>query len=212
MTPVAGLSRRAVLIAVVALLAVGGITAGALAASGAFDPGAQRQAFLDDAAGRLGVSSQKLEDALKQAAIDRVDAALAAGTITQAQADRLKAVIESGKLPLPRPGFGARFHFGRGLGAKVLGLSAAATYLGLTQDELSSRLRAGQSLADIAKAQGKSVDGLEQALLATARSKLDQAVAAGKLTPAQRDSIVTRLQAGIARLVERSFRPMPSPA
>src|SRR5579885_3261197 len=127
------LSRRTVLVAVVAALAGGGATAGALAASGAFDPGAQRQAFLNDAAGRLGVSSQQLEDALKQAALDRVDAALAAATITQAQADRLKAAIEAGRVPFGGLGFG--FRHGLGLRVRAHGLAAAAAYLGLSQDE-----------------------------------------------------------------------------
>ena len=198
------------LLAVVAALAGGGATAGALAASGAFDPGAQRQAFLNDAAGRLGVSSQQLADALKQAALDRVDAALAAGTITQAQADRLKAAIEAGRVPFGVLGFGFRHGFGLGLRVRAQGLAAAATYLGLSPDELRTRLRSGQSLAQIAQAQGKTVDGLEQALLATAKDRLDQAVADGKLTGAERDAILSRLGTRIDRLVNRSFTPRPA--
>jgi len=81
-------SKRVALIGAVMALAAGGAVGGALAASGTFDPKAERQAFLNDAAGRLGVSSSKLEDALKQAAIDRVDAALAAGRITKTRPAR----------------------------------------------------------------------------------------------------------------------------
>ena len=44
----------------------------------------------------LGISSQKLEDATKAAAVDQVDAALKDGRITQAEADALKQRIESG--------------------------------------------------------------------------------------------------------------------
>ena len=165
------LSRKTALIAVVALLAAGGISAGALAASGAFSAGGQRQAFLADAAGRLGVSPQQLQDALKAAAVDRVDAALAAGTITQARAQRLKAAIGAGKQTLRRLVPGLRR--GVGAGTRRRALSAAAAYLGLTPAELRSRLRAGQSLAAIATAQGKSVDGLEQALLARLKARID---------------------------------------
>src|SRR5437660_1583997 len=58
-------TRRTLLIGAVAALAAGGAVGGALAASGTFDPKAERQAFLNDAAGRLGVTSSKLEDAVK---------------------------------------------------------------------------------------------------------------------------------------------------
>ena len=89
-------SKKTVAICAAVAVVAGGAVGGALAASGTFDPTQQRQAFLNDVAGRLGVTSSKLEDALKAAAIDRVDAALAAGQITQAQADALKAAINSG--------------------------------------------------------------------------------------------------------------------
>src|SRR5579859_4262633 len=128
-------SKRIVLIGAVAALAAGGAVGGALAASGTFDPKAERQAFLNDAAGRLGVTSAKLEDALKQAAIDRVDAALAAGQITQDEANSMKAAINAGGVPIGIPGAGPGFHHGFGLrGGDVL--DAAATYLGLTDDQL----------------------------------------------------------------------------
>ena len=81
------------MIGATALVAVGvvrGVVGGALAATGTFDPAKEQQAFLNDAAGRLGITSDKLEAALKAAAIDRVDAALAAGRITQAQAQAMK--------------------------------------------------------------------------------------------------------------------------
>ena len=45
-------------IGAVAALAAGGAVGGALAASGTFDPSAERQAFLNDAAGRLGVRAR----------------------------------------------------------------------------------------------------------------------------------------------------------
>jgi hypothetical protein len=209
-------SRRALLIGSVAVLAAGGAVGGALAASGTFDPKAERQAYLNDVAGRLGVTSDKLNAALKAAAIDRVDAALAAGRITQAQADAMKAAINAGKLPL---GFGFGFGFGRGPGMGMgmrfhgvfgpLALGPAATYLGLTADQLRTQLESGKSLADIAKAQGKSVDGLEQALVSAAQSKLDQAVKDGRITSAQRDQALAKIKADIADLVNGTLPSKP---
>jgi hypothetical protein len=203
-------SKRTVVIGSIAVLAGIGAAGGALAASGTFDPQAERQAYLDDVAGRLGVSSAKLEDALKAAAIDRVDAALAAGRITKDQADAMKAAINSGRLPFGVglvPGMGFRLH--GGLHRVGGSLDAAATYLGLTQTQLWTQLRSGKSLADIAKAQGKSVDGLEQAMVASIQSKLDQAVKDGRLTSAQRDEIMTKVKASIDDLVNGKLPTKP---
>ena len=194
-------SKRTVVIGSVVVLALAGAAGGALAASGTFDPAAEKQAYLNDVAGRLGVSSAKLEAALKAAAIDRVDAALAAGQITKDQADAMKAAINSGDLPLGGglfPGMGFRVHDGPHSGAS---LDAAATYLGLTEAQLQTQLMSGKSLADVARAQGKSVDGLEQAMVASIQAKLDQAVKDGKLTSAERDQIMTKIKASIDDLV-----------
>ena len=80
-------------------------------------------------------------------------------------------------------------------------LEGAADYLGLTEAELHERLRNGQTLAEIARAEGKSVDGLEQALVAAGKERLDQAVEAGRITAAQRDELLERLEAKIDALV-----------
>ena len=59
----------------------------------------------------------------------------------------------------------------------------------------------GRSLADVAKAEGKSVDGLEQALVDEARTRLDRAVADRQLTSEQRDRILREVQEHVADLV-----------
>jgi hypothetical protein len=199
------LSRRTVIVGTVVLVvAIGAAVSGALAAAGAFDPAAERQAYLDDAAKRLGVTSTKLEDALKGAAIDRVDAALQAGRITKDEANAMKAAIESGKLPLGGLGFGFGFGFGHRVELKQDVLEDAATYLGLTESQLQTQLESGKSLADVARAKGKSVDGLEQAILKDATSKLDQAVKDGRLTSAQRDQLLADLEVRVHSLVNRT--------
>jgi len=164
--------------------------------------------FLARVAGHLGISTEKLEDATKAGAIDQVDAALKEGKITQAQADQLKARIQSDEFPpFAGPLFGPRFgHFHRGR-APLFGekLSAAAEYLGLTQAELRTKLSAGRSLADIAKARGKSVDGLKQAILDEAAKKLDQLVEDGELTRAEADEMLARMKSHIDDLVEHGM-------
>jgi polyhydroxyalkanoate synthesis regulator phasin len=198
-------SRKTLTIAVVALAVVGGGGAAIAAAQGSSSTG---QSFLDSVARHLGISSQKLEDATKAAAIEQVDAALKEGKITQAQADELKARIQSGEFPpFAGPLFGPRFgHFHRG-GPPLFGekLSAAADYLGLTEAELRTKLNAGRTLADIAKARGKSVDGLKQAILDEAEKKLDQLVEDGELTQAEADEMLARMKSHIDELVDNGM-------
>jgi len=201
------LSRKGVAVAVAAVV-VAGAGGAAIAASGGSPPSAS--AFLDDLAGRLGVSTQKLKDASKAAAIDQVDAALKAGTITQAQADRLKARINAGDgVPfLGGPGLGFR-HGGPGPGIGFgVSLDAAATYLGLTDAALRQKLESGQTLAQVAQAtDGKTVAGLKQALVAAATKRLDQAVADKRITADQEKTILSDLQSRLDDLVDGSLPP-----
>jgi hypothetical protein len=181
----------------VAGLAVAGGGA-AVAATQFGSPKAENQAVLNDAAKQLGVQPSALSAALKKALENRVDAAVAAGRLTKAEGDELKQRIESGDVPFfGGPGFGLRFHHEGPFG----GLDTAATYLGLTEAQLRTKLESGKSLADVAKAQGKSVAGLVDALVASATKKLDAAVAAGRLTRSQADSFLSNLKAHITDFV-----------
>ena len=52
-------------------------------------------------------------------------------------------------------------------------MAAAADYLGLSLTDLRAELKGGQSLADVSAAHGKSVSGLEDAMIAAMTSHLD---------------------------------------
>jgi hypothetical protein len=186
--------NRKLLFGAAALLAAAG--GGVAIAASHSSPSEENQAIINDAAQQLGVSPSKLSDALKKALADRVDAAVAAGRITKADGDALKQRIESGEIPLfagPHRGFG---HFGF-----FRGLDAAASYLGLTEAQLRSELAGGKTLGQVAEAHGKSVSGLVDALVADAKSHLDAAVKAGRLTQAQADDMLSGLRDRIANLV-----------
>jgi ribosomal protein S20 len=73
-------------------------------------------------------------------------------------------------------------------------MTAAASYLGLSAAQLQTDIQNGQTLAQIAKANGKSVDGLVAAMSAQVKKTLDTAVAQGVLTQAQATQIASRLQ------------------
>jgi hypothetical protein len=75
------------------------------------------------------------------------------------------------------------------------GLTAAASYLGLSASQLQSNLADGQTLAQIAKSQGKTVDGLVAAMAALVKKSLDAEVSQGVMTQAQADQIASRLAA-----------------
>src|ERR1700738_2312439 len=110
-------------------LAVAAFAGGAYAAT-QDSPDAERQAFINDVAKHLGVSSQALSDALKSARLDQLQAAVKDGELTQAQADQLKQQREQGKgIESFGLGFGLHRKFGFAGG---VGLDAAAKYLGLT--------------------------------------------------------------------------------
>lgn len=70
-------------------------------------------------------------------------------------------------------------------GARINEEAAAAAYLGMTEADLRAKEQAGQTLAQIAVAAGKTRDGLIAALVADANAKIDAAVAAGTITAAQ---------------------------
>jgi hypothetical protein len=187
--------------AAAALVAGGGA---AVAASRHSSPREDSQAIINDAAKQLGIEPSELSDALKQALKNRVDAAVTAGRLSKSEGDALKERIDSGRLPLVFPGPRGdgeyRHHHGPDL-------DAAAEYLGLTEDELRSELRSGKSLAQIAKAHGRTVEGLVAALVDEAKTKLDAAVAAGRLTREEADSMLAGLKERITDLVNTRFPP-----
>lgn len=183
--------------------AIGG---GAALAADPLSPEAESDAIVADVAKQLGVTSAKLEAALAQALENRVDAAVAAGDLTEAQATELKQRIAAGDMPLV--GLGKRGHHG-GFGERIhhaVDLGVAATYLGVTEDSLRTSLRNGSTLAALATANGKTADGLAAALLAAARADLDAAVAAGKLTEAQKTRILADLDDRIDDVVSGELR------
>jgi len=85
-------------------------------------------------------------------------------------------------------------------------LDAAAKYLDLSEAELRSRLNDGKTLAQIAKDQGKTVDGLVNALVKDASDRIDAAVASGKLTKSQADDLEAGLKERMTDLVESKLR------
>ena len=182
-TPAGKLRRRAA-IGVVGLAALGGGGAAMAASRSGGSPAAENQAIAADAAGQLGVSPSALTAAIKKAMVDQIEAQVTAGTLSKAQATAIEARLATSNAPL--------FALGGGHGGPI-SFDAAATYIGISASDLRTQLAAGKSLGAIATANGKTVDGLKAALTTAAKSDLDTAVTAGKLTQAQEDQILATL-------------------
>ncbi len=164
-----------------------------------------RSTFLDQLAAALNIQRSALDSAITSAGTKTADAAVQQGTLTQAQADALKARIQAGDLGALLGGRGGPV-LGDGRGAKPLAgvqqalLNAGASALGITTDELRTQLRSGQTLAQLAQSNNTTEQAVISAALAAAKTQLDQAVTAGTLTQAQADAAYAQLQQRGAQL------------
>ena len=85
-----------------------------------------------------------------------------------------------------------------------------AKALGLSRDELFDRLRDGDTLAEIAKAEGKQLADVRAAARAAAKAELDEAVADGRLTRRQANRLLDAITERIERFpADRPFRRGP---
>ena len=198
---------RKKLIAGAATLAVLAGGASAVAATTSTDRKAEEQAFLADAAKRLGVSSEQLTSALTAAQDARLAAAVKAGDLTQAQADAIKArrAADGTVLSLGRGPGGPGGHGGRGGGRELL--ADAAKAIGITEDALKTQLRDGKTLTAIVKAEGKTLADVQAAVKQAAVARLDADLKAKTITQAQYDEAVEHLNEHIARLGDAKFGP-----
>ena len=131
---------------------------------------------------------------------DTLDQLVAKGTITQAQADEVLKALQDAR-PAKGPGFGMR-----GL---RLGLDAAAGALGITEEELRTELRDGKSIADVAKEKNVDLQKVSDAVLAAAKTEAAKAVADEKLTQAQADELLARLQENLPKMLAGDFQRGP---
>ena len=196
------LTRTTKALGAVAILLIAAGAGVAIAASDEDSRTKDSEAVIDAAAKELGISSGDLNDALKSALQERIDAAVDAGRLSEAEGEALKERIQSEQVPL----FGLHHRGGHGFIGK---LEAASQYLGLSEAQLRQQLEDGKSLADIARDQGRSVEGLVNALVDAAKEKLDRAVDAGRLTQQQADDMLEHLRDRVESLVEATPADRP---
>ena len=201
-------------VVLVALIVLVGAAAGFVSAQTAGDgppaPG-ERPNFLARLAENLGISQEELQAAVRQTQLDLVDEALAAGRISEERAAEIRERIESGEGRL----FPHRAHRAPCRGAYVA--REVAELFGVTPQELLEMWQ-GQTLAQVAEANGVSVDGLTAFLMGEVEERAANALAEGKIDQAQADAILARASERIDQLINhegpppchRSQRPAPA--
>jgi uncharacterized protein YidB (DUF937 family) len=160
------------------------------------DAAAYCQTWKDAFAGELGVSVDDLVPAAKAATIAAIDAAVANGDLPEDIASRMKEQIENADGDGCRL-LGAGFHaWGRHAARADFRLdwvSAASEALDIEPGELTSALRDGDSLRQIAQDQGVDYEAVSQAILDAAEADLDALVEAGRITQERADERLERL-------------------
>ncbi|MDH3294935.1 MAG: hypothetical protein OER95_11520 [Acidimicrobiia bacterium] len=159
-----------------------------------------------------GVAAEDLEAALLTAAEDRIDEALAKGRIDQERADEMKARMADNIDDYMNRTFdgdrGRHDHWhwhrhrhghGHWMGGEARQESAAelAGFLGLTTDDLRAAMAEGQTLAEVAEAQGVLEEDLVDFLLGQMRERLDAAVEEGTIDADLVDDILAEAEARI---------------
>jgi len=173
--------------------------AGASGAPRAGAPGARADQFLEALFKRLGVTTEKLKQAIQDA---RKDAGVPdRGHLGPPFGFHHGPGPRSQGVQPGQPGRPAPFGPGRGapgFGPLMEGLQAAANTIGITTDQLRQELP-GKSLSDVAKTHNADPKKVADALKAEAKSRIDQAVANGRV-PADR---AAQLKQGVDQMVDR---------
>lgn len=132
----------------------------------------------------------------------RIAFALAKGRITEAQATAYLASLPTwvdifvNQVPMPEPERVSEF--------RLVSLSAAATFIGITPDALKSQLRMGLTIAQVAINYGKTVDAMKVALVADSTTRIGAEVTAGRMTQATADILLANLAVSVDRFVNQS--------
>jgi hypothetical protein len=195
--------------AAAALLAGGALTFAVLAIGGTASaqegPGANGSRFVELLAQKLGISVDQLKTASTDARNQLVDELLAAGTITQAQADKMKSADIGAGFGFHIGGRGGPGAFGvRGVKLAVDVAQITADLSKISIDVVKQELQQGKSFAQIAAEHGSSRDALKSAVIAAHTKALQERVASGQITQAQADKMAAELSEHVDQLIDHT--------
>jgi hypothetical protein len=182
---------------IVALVAAVGVVAvGAVAfaqtdnsSSGPFDFSTK---FKEALAGILGITVDEYNAAVDKAQQQVLDQAVADGSLTQDQADKMQERLsrspDDGLFGMG-PGRGGRGHGGGG-GGGISGVSlraVAADKLGMTVADLETAMKGGKTIADLAKEKGVDTQAIVDEYASQVQAALKVKVDNGQITQSQAD-------------------------
>lgn len=160
---------------------------------------------LADIAAAQGVSADAVIALLTKQQEDQLATAVKEGRLTQEQADNIKEnLAERVKHHVENA------HPKRGMGKVFFKLGfkeneELLTLLKLDATKLEEELKAGKSLAEVAQAQGVSIDEVTSLLVKQHEERLAEAVKAGKLTQEQADKAKENIQSVVKKMLEHKF-------
>lgn len=127
-----------------------------------------------------------------------LDGLVANGTITSAQADAVAAEL-AGQWPER----GRRFH------RLHFGLDVVSTTIGITEAELREALRGGQTIAEVAEANGVSAQTVIDAMVGAITTRMDEALAAGNIDEERAAQVKENAVARATEIVNREWSTRP---
>lgn len=135
--------------------------------------------------------------------------------VAAAQTDTSSSTTAAPAAPAPSAPDLGRGHGGGGKngagkdggGKQKVGLATAATAIGISEADLQTALRDGQSLAQVAQSKGVDPAKVITALVEEAKARLAEEVKAGRITQAQADEHSADLEARVTEHVNRTGGP-----
>jgi transposase-like protein len=164
-----------------------------------------------------GVEPSVVVDAIVAAQRERLTAAVEEGTLTQEEADELAATLEeqatdlvNGEAELP-PWDGHQGPWGHpGLWGFADGpVAAAADAIGIEAADLVAALRDGQTIAEVAEANGVETSVVVDAVAGSLQERLDSAVENGWIDQGEADELAADLAEQAAAFVNGELMPGP---
>jgi hypothetical protein len=183
---------------VLALAGAAGRLVMAQSEEGTPGPDGLRENFVARLAEKLGIGQDELESAVQETQLELLDEAVAAGRIDEERAGRIRERIESGE------GFAFGFgggHHGPGHGHHVL--EETAEFLGIERSDVLAGIEDGQTLGEIAAANGSSAEALVDHLVGELTTRVNEKVAEGDISQERADEILSTATERITNLVNR---------
>jgi hypothetical protein len=167
--------------------------------------GEDRPNFVARLAENLGISEDELRSAVQTTQLELLDEAVANGRIDEERAAEIRERIESGE------GLKFGFGFGHGPGLHRIhhGVDEVADFLGVEESVVLTGLKEGQSLGEIAAANGSSAEALIDHLVTQTEERVNAKVADGDITQERADEILANARERITNMVNREPGEFP---